>query len=443
MRCLELSIACAVYLSHEEAGSGRRVSVPRERLGERLERGFEAARRFFARNTRLRLHVHADFEVIDDAVAAIKRGWLDPGQVRRDLAPRLEKRGKTLGDYDSVIGLWLDAGWRGDLEDDPGTVGGGGLTSFAYSSFGSGGAPAWLFCHEYHHQIDAFFNRSGHLDYPLNHPDATVQPGRYGQHWDCNAFFLRGWPEEAWFASRFGKVIWTDDADGDGVPDKDPALPFDEARLGSDASKRDTDGDGLSDLEELLAGTFRGAHPLEPDTDGDGAPDGADARPLDAAFAAPPALRRGTPRLDGALGEGEWQSLGAFRGIDAALFARWDEKALYVAARAARPARVFLEIDAANDGWFLEDDNRVFELALDGAAAAAGETAGSKADGILAAETALRWEKLPALRPAEGARFGLCARLTFREGEAEGARERELFLWEPWELVEIRLGGGD
>ncbi len=62
----------------------------------------------------------------------------------------------------------------------------------------------------------------------------------------------------------FGTNPHYNDSDGDGVTDKE------ELELGTDPLNPDTDGDGLSDGEELELGT----DPLNPDTDGDGISDG-------------------------------------------------------------------------------------------------------------------------------------------------------------------------
>ena len=56
------------------------------------------------------------------------------------------------------------------------------------------------------------------------------------------------------------------DTDGDGISDED------EVALGTDPSLADSDGDGLNDDEEVAFGT----DPLEQDTDGDGLTDGAE-----------------------------------------------------------------------------------------------------------------------------------------------------------------------
>lgn len=59
------------------------------------------------------------------------------------------------------------------------------------------------------------------------------------------------------------------DSDGDGVSDEE------EIRLGTDPFKPDTDGDELLDGEEVYV---YGTDPLNPDTDGDGYPDGLEVR---------------------------------------------------------------------------------------------------------------------------------------------------------------------
>ena len=56
------------------------------------------------------------------------------------------------------------------------------------------------------------------------------------------------------------------DTDGDGISDED------ELALGTDPSLADSDGDGLNDDEEVALGT----DPLVQDSDGDGLTDGAE-----------------------------------------------------------------------------------------------------------------------------------------------------------------------
>jgi hypothetical protein len=58
------------------------------------------------------------------------------------------------------------------------------------------------------------------------------------------------------------------DTDGDGVTDGE------EVKRGTNPLNADTDGDGLTDAEEIRLGT----NPLNPDTDGDGIPDGVEVK---------------------------------------------------------------------------------------------------------------------------------------------------------------------
>jgi len=74
------------------------------------------------------------------------------------------------------------------------------------------------------------------------------------------------------------------DSDGDGTPDDEDAFPSDPAEWADndgdgigDNADTDDDNDGLSDSDEVVAGT----NPCNPDTDGDGVNDGGDALPND------------------------------------------------------------------------------------------------------------------------------------------------------------------
>jgi len=88
-------------------------------------------------------------------------------------------------------------------------------------------------------------------------------------------------------------VLWPLDTDGDGLTN------IEELALGTDGRKADTNGDGIPDGAALSAGlsatntdmdgdgvtntveVSRGTDPFNPDTDGDGVPDGVDCFPLD------------------------------------------------------------------------------------------------------------------------------------------------------------------
>jgi hypothetical protein len=59
--------------------------------------------------------------------------------------------------------------------------------------------------------------------------------------------------------------------------DRDGLFNFEEFREGTDINNKDTDGDGLSDYDEVK---ITGTNPLSNDTDGDGILDGEDSQPL-------------------------------------------------------------------------------------------------------------------------------------------------------------------
>ena len=80
---------------------------------------------------------------------------------------------------------------------------------------------------------------------------------------------------EIYMLGRQGDLkAWLDmDSDSDGIPDRWERKYFGDVRQTADG---DFDGDGLSNIKECRLGT----NPVNPDTDGDGIPDGIDADPL-------------------------------------------------------------------------------------------------------------------------------------------------------------------
>ena len=75
-------------------------------------------------------------------------------------------------------------------------------------------------------------------------------------------FIIPGFETEEFLEEDFQPFI---DSDGDGLSDEEELL------LGTDPYNPDTDGDGLTDYEEVR---IYGTDPLNPDTDGDGYLDG-------------------------------------------------------------------------------------------------------------------------------------------------------------------------
>jgi len=326
---------------------------------DRLKREHARDRHFYWLNSHCILNKQFEYMVIDDVVAKVNGGWIQPGQARRLVNAAREKRGlPPISVHHSLIGIHPMAGFDPNTTDDPGYVGGGGLTPYAYSGYALwNNGQAWLMGHEWGHQLDAYFEKSGFTDWWLNHPDGTVHIGRYGEHWDCNAFLCRRVDPMNWLRFKPGTLRLVADRDQDGLPDDDPTLPLDERRFGSDPSKPDTDGDGLSDLREATAGTFTSANPTRVDTDADTIPDAEDPYPQ---FAVYPALKPVKTVRDGLASPAEHGFIGRISRdwCATAILGAYDADNIYLLIGLLHPARqVFATVDFNDDGWFVGQDN--------------------------------------------------------------------------------------
>jgi DNA-binding beta-propeller fold protein YncE len=440
MQYVTLKGIVAIYLKTDN--KGQKFALPRKELGDRIERMMARAREFYWRNTHFKVNLDLDFAVIENAEADIREAIPPQEQVRKDIEASADFRGKKIGDYDSVFAEWVGPSYAADEPEAVGQVGGGGLTPYGYSAFSAEGTVAWLTVHEYNHQMDAFFERAGYPEYWLNHPDATIHPGRYGQQYDVNAFIFRNWPVNDWFwlpANGVGRVDLTADADGDGVPDRDARLALDEARLGSSPLKADTDGDGLDDLGEAMAGIFNASNPRIADTDGDGAKDPRDPWPLDPERQDRP---RKTPTLDGVISPGEWTPLSALKGAyTGETFLNWDESAIYVAAVLDAPATMEVDLDPGNDGMFTGEnvEARINAMRPPDSAAAVPITNGRGAhgsyrlvNGKTVIEIAIPQDPSLGLMPQAGQSMGFGIRLF-------NGKDRWMSVFEPWREWEFRL----
>ncbi|MDZ7372790.1 MAG: hypothetical protein ONB23_02370 [candidate division KSB1 bacterium] len=275
---------------------------------------------------------------------------------------------------------WELAGRGGAFTVGLGSNGKYGLSWWEATPASHASGNNWLLVHEFHHQLDELFLLSGYPDYWFNHFSPTVGTAAdFGEHFDGNAYLLRTWPQALWFDLDFGEIRTTADADEDGVPDDDPHLPMDERRLRSSPRHKDSDGDRLSDGEEIRlsnwvvdgVGERYGGARLFPnliwrDTDGDGLSDAKDPAPL---YPVEPLILYGTPRLDGQLESGEWPLFAEFRDprVDATIYAAWDTSALWFGFRLNPPVGLKIQIDGDADGWFLGRDNLLVELRPDSA----------------------------------------------------------------------------
>lgn len=320
----------------------------------------EKARLFYWRNSHLRFNINFTY-IVTRMRCTFDGWWLGPDKVRRVINNLLKEYGLSWDEFDGVVALWAAPGYN-EKEDPVGSVYGPGGAVYKYSSYQLDGAIAWLFVHEFHHQVDEDFRRSGFTEYP--HADLPAQlPGNFGEHFDFNAYILRTWNESLWLKLKapglgMPRVVETLDADGDGVPDYDPNVPLDEIRLGSYLNSSDTDRDGLNDKEEAMAGIFFPSDPLSPDTDGDGVLDGIDPYPL---YPVNPIV----PKNQYNVIVENYINYPKNVEINYVLSALWNESGVFfnLLLDPTKVSRIHLFLDLDNNGWFHGKGN--YELILD------------------------------------------------------------------------------
>lgn len=436
LHVIDMPVLVAVFARARDE-DGRQLVLDPAGVVERLERELATCRRFYWLNSHCVLNKQYEFMVIEDAEARVSGGWVQPGEARRLVNAARQQRGlPPIDDDHSLVGIHPLDGFDPQVTDDVGFVGGGGLTPYAYSGYALwNNGQGWLMAHEWGHQLDAYFEKSGMPDWWLNHPDGTVHIGRYGEHWDCNAFLCRRVDRMNWLRLRFGTLRLVDDRDGDGLADDDPSLPLDERRFGSDPARVDTDGDGLTDLAEAVAGTFTSADPTNRDTDGDGLPDAADPYPQ---FA----VRTTLPRLPARGSEARLGSIRAAWGA-ADIHAAYDADGVWFGVSPVLPAagtpwplrHVAVTVDFNGDGWFVGQDNVAASVDLepdaDGAPAIRGSAGGEAR--LSAGLLEIRVPRPPGCAPlAPGGTITVCPRIERGGGTIA-------FLLDPWQLLVLTL----
>ncbi len=232
---------------------------------------------FYFRNSGFRLLLKWDIKVVNEYVGINNSDdeWTNVGMLQTDLM----NRGIVSNQYDCVIIFTPNCG--NGFYGATRLFGTTGLIQLCWlGEFWAEGAGI----HEYDHFIDNMFDFHNYSDYPTNHPGWARQIGEFipsTGHLDEG--IVRSIAPERWLTlatSQWGELKTTNDMDSDQVPDNDPNLPFDEYRLNGNPNSSDTDGDNLSDFNEVLAGINKGSLLNNKDTDNDGLPDGEDDFPL-------------------------------------------------------------------------------------------------------------------------------------------------------------------
>ncbi len=339
---------------------------------ERIKAQIRDGVRFYWIQSGMRLFLDVDFVVVTDP---LKRSevygsdwWYPPKESL--LASTLAKNGRSVSSYSSFLYLpcvqtydttlhrYMLYGRGGGFTNGVGTGKGYGISWWDVTRKDHNAGNNWLMVHEFNHQLDDIFMVSGYPEYWFNHISPTIgTASASGEHFDANADIIRMVPDEEWTDLKYTTLAEARDADMDGIPDNAPGLPLDEVRLGSDSTRADSDGDGVSDLQELLTsnwitegwGETYGAKKIFPDltkadTDGDGLTDDRDPYPC---YPEQPFIHRlsfaRNANLIGTLAD---------TSVRASLSSWWDDSTLTIACELdkARPVKIML--DAGADGWF-------------------------------------------------------------------------------------------
>ncbi len=210
----------------------------------------------------------------------------------------------------------------------------------------------WVFVHEVQHAIDALYNANGHPEmYHGDHP--WEFPVACGEQFDFQAKMFRTFKAYEDLYPNWGDIYETVDSDNDGFPDNDSLVALDESRFGSSSKLKDTDGDGLTDKEEAVNGTFTGSNPNSKDTDHDGVEDGKDAYPR---YPVTSVIKKYTPKIDGTI-EKDWSMIDdtvdyTNKKYAPKLFMNYDSDSLYIALYLPNIGIPELQFDFQGDGWW-------------------------------------------------------------------------------------------
>ena len=374
MSLTRLPVLCMAYRTITYTDRYPASSYPNVPRGKRLSdeeiaslrNAVEFNRTFYFRNSGCALALDVDLYVVEDSLRLGDLGeedpyWLSPNdRVTRDYERACQALGRTPAFY---AGLVVPYAWVNYPSRRPGSAGAPGRndTVTISQAYGGGtlGIPApwphgkttgftsnpfpdlfsrqdWLFTHEFHHQLDAMMDKNGFSAY-YHADEPWKMPGRFGEDFDFNAQIIRNASRAWWEALSFGTLVAVEDREHDGVPDEDPTLPFDEKRIGGSQLARDSDGDGLGDLAECMAGTSRGTDPARPDTDLDGLDDGHDPEPL---VPVAPFIGRGNQKEVTTF---PWSDSA---GLNGRVSMSWDDAALSMKVETDSAVHVLIQIDA-------------------------------------------------------------------------------------------------
>ncbi len=398
-----LPMMAIIFMNVHDGRSLRPGDPPQPPLPEseiaRIDSQLADAVRFYWIHSGMRLFLDLDTIVVRDPVerSAVygPEWWYPPRDSMIEAV--LRSRGRAVSaysgflyltctqQYDTTLKKYQLAGKGGAFTNGVGTGKGYGISWWDVTRRNHNAGNNWLMVHEFNHQLDDIFMVSGYPEYWFNHISPTIgTAARFGEHFDANAYILHIVPPEEWYDLRYTIRATVRDADGDGIPDNAPGLPLDEVRLGSDSNRVDSDGDGVSDFDELFFsnwitegwGETYGAPAImpnlhDPDTDHDGLDDAHDPA---VCFPEKPEILSGSPRTGSSESGKGWHRFASLRDprISAEVSCAWERDSLHFAFSMDRPAPVKLMIDGNDDGWFLGRENCLVTLTPKGDSAVAG-----------------------------------------------------------------------
>ncbi len=294
-------------------------------------------------------------------------------EVYKDLKALADKEGMQPEDFGAVLVI----GGNGTYAYPWPTPWWGGRLTYTTGCCFAGGGDLWLSTHEFHHDTEGWMNMVGELGQGYVCGDTPwCSPGAYGENFDFLGWTLRVMPTATYLNLPLGKIVVTDDKDGDGVPDNEPRACFDEKRGGTDPNNKESYGNGLTDLQNLTAGTFTPAvrglkHPLVTKQ--------IDLRYPFAIFDYKFERPKKTPKIDGTLNDGEWDEFAssptpctphdpntligkawpAPAGADYTMktYLNWDDDYVYFAFTSPVKFGTSVELDGKGDGYFHGRDN--------------------------------------------------------------------------------------
>lgn len=389
---VEIATLVVIYPNYE-MNETVRVRLTREQIA--AEQGcVEAARRFIWRSSNLRCLMKVDYLILERTLTLDMVRFWDPGyglhydswDGKTSVEQDLHDAGIADDQYSVIIAMYAFKHTEG-VTAGAGTtaVNGGCMGDAAYVSIPLSWERATresVIEHEFLHVLDGLYEASGNPGgADPHHADQPASFSYAKDGWKHFSFLINSTLDpESWLHldARWAQVASATDTDHDGVPDAGE-LPITEETLGTDPSEADSDHDGLTDLAELLAWYYAESDPTNPDTDDDGLDDSIDPHPL---LAFSDQIAHGAPHLDGTIGADEYPRIAAYNGgtpdLDAAVYARWSDGVLYVAADVTDDAvRTPLEprwhdafevrLDAQKDGWsYCGDRNYIIAITPSG-----------------------------------------------------------------------------